>query len=114
MSVSAEHRILTLGCRTTNNSIDCGVFVMRHMETYRGEGDRGDRCCLKEEGTGQQGQINELRYKGRGSGEWARSGGVLFCSPIGCTHQLQETEVHRQRCREDLHAASISIAFSPV
>ncbi|GJV17991.1 ulp1 protease family, C-terminal catalytic domain-containing protein [Tanacetum coccineum] len=63
MSVSAEHRILTLGCRTTNNSIDCGVFVMRHMETYRGEGDRGDRCCLKEEGTGQQGQINELRYK---------------------------------------------------
>nr|GEV03794.1 DNA polymerase alpha catalytic subunit [Tanacetum cinerariifolium] len=31
--------------------------------TYRGEGDRGDRCCLKEEGTGQQGQINELRIK---------------------------------------------------
>ncbi|GKC02462.1 alpha/beta hydrolase fold protein [Tanacetum coccineum] len=63
MSASAEKRILTLGCRTTNNSIDCGVFVMRHMETYRGEGDRGDRCCLKKEGPEQHKQINDLRYK---------------------------------------------------
>ncbi|GJZ03676.1 hypothetical protein Tco_0536951 [Tanacetum coccineum] len=33
------------------------------METYRGEGDRGDRCCLKKEGPEQRKQINDLRYK---------------------------------------------------
>ncbi|GKA49052.1 hypothetical protein Tco_0742010 [Tanacetum coccineum] len=63
MSVSAKHMILTLGRRTTNNSIDCGVFAMRHMETYRGKGDHGDLCCLKKEGPEQLRQINELQYK---------------------------------------------------
>ncbi|GKC18749.1 hypothetical protein Tco_1020899 [Tanacetum coccineum] len=36
---------------------------MRHMETYRGEGDHGDLCCLKKEGPEQLRQINELLYK---------------------------------------------------
>ncbi|GJU21282.1 hypothetical protein Tco_1154624 [Tanacetum coccineum] len=33
----AEIRILTMGCRTSNNFVDCGVFVVHHMETYKGE-----------------------------------------------------------------------------
>ena len=24
-------------CRTMNNFVDCGVFVMRHMETFKGD-----------------------------------------------------------------------------
>ncbi|GKA63303.1 hypothetical protein Tco_0762909 [Tanacetum coccineum] len=46
-----------------DTSKNCGVFAMRHMETYRGEGDYGDLCCLKKEGPEQLRQINELRYK---------------------------------------------------
>ncbi|GKA20278.1 hypothetical protein Tco_0700267 [Tanacetum coccineum] len=33
---------------TRNNFVDCGVFVMRHMKTYKGDGD----CCgLSREGS---------------------------------------------------------------
>ncbi|PWA36793.1 hypothetical protein CTI12_AA594890 [Artemisia annua] len=32
----AEREVMQLGCRTTNNFVECGVFTMRHMETYKG------------------------------------------------------------------------------
>nr|GEW50974.1 putative ribonuclease H-like domain-containing protein [Tanacetum cinerariifolium] len=52
--VKAERLITPLGCSARNNFVDCGVFVMRHMETYKGDRD----CCgLSREGNEQ---INEL------------------------------------------------------
>lgn len=47
--------------RTNNNITDCGVFVMRHMETYMG----GGAFCqdLKKPGIGQSVQIKQLRVK---------------------------------------------------
>ncbi|PWA45563.1 Peptidase C48, SUMO/Sentrin/Ubl1 [Artemisia annua] len=61
--VAGPNTILPMGCRTTNNFIDCGVFVMRHMETYKGEGSDGDLCCLSKEGKEQLKELRNLRYK---------------------------------------------------
>lgn len=49
--------------RTTGNFIDCGVFVMRHMETYMGENIKKWDCGLAEEGATQKAQLDNLRYK---------------------------------------------------
>ena len=57
----AERIVMQLGCRTTNNFVDCGVFTMRHMETYKGNG--ADLCCLSNEGKKQKKELNELRIK---------------------------------------------------
>ncbi|PWA65992.1 ulp1 protease family, C-terminal catalytic domain-containing protein [Artemisia annua] len=46
----AECIILRMGCRTMRNFVDCGIFTMRHMETYR-------------EGKAQQFLLNDLRHK---------------------------------------------------
>ncbi|GJX04119.1 hypothetical protein Tco_0190035 [Tanacetum coccineum] len=45
----------------TDPDARCGFPSM--ILTYRGEGDRGDRCFLKKEGPEQRKQINDLRYK---------------------------------------------------
>ena len=57
----AERKVMQLGCRTTNNFVDCGVFTMRHMETYKGNG--ADLCCLSIEGKKQLKELKGLRIK---------------------------------------------------
>ena len=57
----AEREVMQLGCRTTNNFVDCGVFTMRHMEIYRGNG--ADLCCLSKEGKNQIKELMGLRFK---------------------------------------------------
>ena len=52
-----------MGCRTLSNFVDCGIFTMRHMETYRGEGHYGHRCGLRTEGKAQKFLLNDLRSK---------------------------------------------------
>ncbi|PWA90628.1 Peptidase C48, SUMO/Sentrin/Ubl1 [Artemisia annua] len=59
----AYRMILRLGCMTKNNDIDCGVFAMRHMETYLFGGEYDDLCGLRREGKDQQHQLDELRKK---------------------------------------------------
>ncbi|PWA65859.1 hypothetical protein CTI12_AA302760 [Artemisia annua] len=49
-------------CRTRNNFVDCGVFVMRHMETFKGD-EYGDCCRLSEEGREQIKELCDLRRK---------------------------------------------------
>nr|GFA46348.1 ulp1 protease family, C-terminal catalytic domain-containing protein [Tanacetum cinerariifolium] len=44
----AEYKILRMGCRTMKKFVDCGVFAMRHMETYKGEGHYGHICGLRQ------------------------------------------------------------------
>lgn len=41
---------LSMSWRTENNSCDCGVFCMRHMETYFGEEVFEWQCGLDDEG----------------------------------------------------------------
>ena len=57
----ATRKVLQLGCMTSNNFVDCGVFTMRHMETYRGDG--ADLCCLSKEGKKQIKELRDLRIK---------------------------------------------------
>ncbi|PWA95284.1 ulp1 protease family, C-terminal catalytic domain-containing protein [Artemisia annua] len=59
----ADRMILRLGCMTKNNDIDCGVFAMRHMETYLFGGEYDDLCGLRREGKDQQHQLDDLRKK---------------------------------------------------
>ncbi|PWA66942.1 ulp1 protease family, C-terminal catalytic domain-containing protein [Artemisia annua] len=56
-------RRLEMAWRTTNNNKDCGVFVMRHMETYDGTSIASWNPGLKPEGDGQDAQLDDLRKK---------------------------------------------------
>ncbi|GJU19627.1 ulp1 protease family, C-terminal catalytic domain-containing protein [Tanacetum coccineum] len=56
-------RRLEMAWRTTNNNKDCGVFVMRHMETYDGTTLASWNPGLKPEGAGQDAQLDDLRKK---------------------------------------------------
>nr|XP_043639391.1 uncharacterized protein LOC122610469 [Erigeron canadensis] len=47
--------------QTSNNGIDCGIFLMRHMECFMGNGLSGLKCGFKKEGEVQQKQLNCLR-----------------------------------------------------
>ncbi|PWA95077.1 hypothetical protein CTI12_AA010880 [Artemisia annua] len=60
---NADPQLLRLGCMTKNNVIDCGVFAMRHMETYLFGGEYDDLCEFRREGKEQQHQLDELRKK---------------------------------------------------
>ncbi|KAL8209623.1 hypothetical protein R6Q57_006355 [Mikania cordata] len=58
------HR-LSLQWRNQINKVDCGVFLMRHMETYRGgllDWDCGF-CKEEEVNNSQKNQLNNLRRK---------------------------------------------------
>jgi len=62
---SASPKRLDMPCRTTTNVVDCGVFLMRHMETYNGEHE-GWECGLCNEAdleNNQQHQLDKLRRK---------------------------------------------------
>ena len=54
--------IMETNCRTKNNFVDCGVFVMRHMETFKGA-ECGDCCRLSEEGREQVKELCDMRRK---------------------------------------------------
>nr|GLL17131.1 uncharacterized protein LOC109162486 [Ipomoea trifida] len=46
--------------RDNSNKVDCGVFTMRHMETYMGKGTKGWDCGLEKE---NKEQLNNARVK---------------------------------------------------
>ncbi|KAL4561794.1 hypothetical protein LXL04_033968 [Taraxacum kok-saghyz] len=48
---------------TKKNKVDCAVFVMRHMETYKGEKMEKWTASLEMECDSLQEQLNELRWK---------------------------------------------------
>ena len=48
---------------TKKNKVDCGVFLMRHMEMYKGEKMEKWDASLEMESESLQEQINELRWK---------------------------------------------------
>ena len=56
------HR-LEMPWRTINNSIDCGVFTMRHMETYMGGSMNEFKAGFKNESSAQDDQLVKLRTK---------------------------------------------------
>nr|GMC91205.1 uncharacterized protein LOC109184077 [Ipomoea batatas] len=51
---------LRMSWRDNNNKVDCGVFTMRHMETYMGKGTKGSDCGLEKE---NKEQLNNTRVK---------------------------------------------------
>ncbi|CAI9286185.1 unnamed protein product [Lactuca saligna] len=57
-----SHR-LEMPWRTINNSIDCGVFTMRHMETYMGGSMNEFKVGFKNESSAQDDQLVKLRTK---------------------------------------------------
>ncbi|GKB24045.1 hypothetical protein Tco_0863446 [Tanacetum coccineum] len=59
--ILAEPKLVEFPWKTKYNSHDCGVFVMRHMETYLGKGNFLQE--FKKEGPGQKVQLNMLRAK---------------------------------------------------
>nr|GFA80280.1 ulp1 protease family, C-terminal catalytic domain-containing protein [Tanacetum cinerariifolium] len=59
--ILAETKVVEIPWKTTYNSHDCGVFVIRNMETYLGKGNFLQE--LKKEGPGQIVQLNMLRAK---------------------------------------------------
>ena len=46
-----------------NNRVDCGIFLMRHMEMYKGEKMGTWNAGIEWECDSQQEQLNELRRK---------------------------------------------------
>ncbi|GKB74951.1 ulp1 protease family, C-terminal catalytic domain-containing protein [Tanacetum coccineum] len=56
-----RQKIIKMDWRSIYNCIDCGIFVMRHMETYVGRGIFWKE--FKKEGQGQELQLRILRIK---------------------------------------------------
>ncbi|KAM0046589.1 putative Ulp1 protease family catalytic domain, papain-like cysteine peptidase superfamily [Helianthus debilis subsp. tardiflorus] len=55
---------LQMPWRTYFNGVDCGIFLMRHMETYMGEDANKYHCGFAKEESGlQKKQIEDLRRK---------------------------------------------------
>lgn len=54
---------VTMPWQTLKNSTDCGVFLMRHMETYKGERKNWDTQFKSEDQAGHQEQLVRLRIK---------------------------------------------------
>ena len=49
--------------KTKKNKTDCGVFAMRHMETYMGEPDGSYKCGIVKEGLPQEMMLEKMRSK---------------------------------------------------
>ncbi|KAJ9565598.1 hypothetical protein OSB04_001564 [Centaurea solstitialis] len=60
---SVEPRLVEMKWRTKSNYVDCGVFLMRHMETYMGGGARGWFVGLPTEAEGHKKALEILRIK---------------------------------------------------
>ncbi|KAK1417056.1 hypothetical protein QVD17_26178 [Tagetes erecta] len=61
--LSKEVELLQMPWRTQSNFIDCGIFAMRHMETYYGTSLKDWNCGLLKESEKQKLQLTDLRYK---------------------------------------------------
>ncbi|KAK1412925.1 hypothetical protein QVD17_34535 [Tagetes erecta] len=59
---SSKIQRLKIAWATTTNEVDCGIFVMRHMEKYMGPGDRL-WSGFSSHGQKKKGQLNHLRKK---------------------------------------------------
>ncbi|KAL1802824.1 hypothetical protein ACET3Z_031471 [Daucus carota] len=55
-------RFVRMPWQTTDNYTDCGIFLMRHMETFKGD-IKNWNTDLTEEGPTQDKQITRLRFK---------------------------------------------------
>ncbi|KAL4579736.1 hypothetical protein LXL04_015900 [Taraxacum kok-saghyz] len=60
---NVDPQILKMNWRTMGNYNDCGVFCMRHMETYMGYSSGNWSCGLHKESPKQQQEIDYLRFK---------------------------------------------------
>ncbi|KAL4561566.1 hypothetical protein LXL04_033735 [Taraxacum kok-saghyz] len=60
---NVEPQRLKMNWRTRGNYNDCGVFCMRHMETYMGDSSGNWSCGLHKESAKQQQEIDYLRLK---------------------------------------------------
>lgn len=56
-------KILEIDWVTKRNFVDCGVFVMRHMECYKGTGLKDFKIQLESEGAVQKRQLEDLRKR---------------------------------------------------
>lgn len=61
--MNKEIQILNIGWATESNFLDCGIFVMRHMECYKGNGLADFNTHFNTEENGQQKQLDDLRRK---------------------------------------------------
>lgn len=59
----ANINIMGMPWRIEKNGVDCGVFAMRHMETFCGEDVYIWKSSFDIEGDVQKYQINNLRHK---------------------------------------------------
>lgn len=59
----AERKQLSMPWKTKENVHDSGIFLMRHMEVFKGVMRRDFECFFKKEGKGQQQQLDGLRSK---------------------------------------------------
>ncbi|KAK1431886.1 hypothetical protein QVD17_08656 [Tagetes erecta] len=59
---SSKIQRLKIAWATTTNEVDCGIFVIRHMEKYMGPGDRL-WSGFSSHGQKKKGQLNHLRKK---------------------------------------------------
>ncbi|KAL8228645.1 hypothetical protein R6Q59_000552 [Mikania micrantha] len=55
--------LVDLSWKITNNGVDCGIFSMRHIETYMGGGVKKWKTGLLQECEAQNKQLNWLRFK---------------------------------------------------
>ena len=60
---SLDLDVLNMHWRTKENVTDCGVFTMRHMETYMGGGAHGWLTGLAQESPVQDRKLFDLRKK---------------------------------------------------
>ncbi|KAL8256197.1 hypothetical protein R6Q59_031264, partial [Mikania micrantha] len=67
--------LVDLPWKTTNNGVDCGIFSMRHMETYMGGGVKKWKTGLLQESKAQNKQLNQLRFKY-----------LFFCIELRCSN----------------------------
>ncbi|KAL8247695.1 hypothetical protein R6Q59_008911 [Mikania micrantha] len=64
--VNLKPKKLEMPWQTEKNFVDCGIFAMRHMETYMGKEIKEwkEDCAILEESSGKQNeQLLDLRYK---------------------------------------------------
>lgn len=56
-----EPKRLVMFWQTVDNAVDCGIFAMRHMETYFGGGSRSWESKIAVQSYTQKKQISRLR-----------------------------------------------------
>nr|GMC75084.1 zinc finger BED domain-containing protein RICESLEEPER 2-like [Ipomoea batatas]GMC85605.1 zinc finger BED domain-containing protein RICESLEEPER 2-like [Ipomoea batatas]GME17288.1 zinc finger BED domain-containing protein RICESLEEPER 2-like [Ipomoea batatas] len=60
MCLNLETKRMPIKWRDSKNKVDCGLYVMRHMESYCGEGVGSWECGLAK---GHRTELNQLRLQ---------------------------------------------------